>query len=126
MLLASLPGSPNVLYIKQLTERAVPMDIATTIQLQDAKWTIEYHQPEKAKYVNKEEPIFMELMDLIPNCLTDEERTKIIHLYVEATNAKYWEGWHTHGIAEAEQVISRCERKAINEVKRSIAKELSA
>jgi hypothetical protein len=96
------------------------MDIATTIQLQDAQWSIEYHQPEQAKYINKEEPIFMELMSLIPNCLTDEQRTKIIHLYVEATNAKYWEGWHTHGIAEAEQVISRCKRKAIKEVEKVI------
>jgi hypothetical protein len=108
------------------TERAVPMDIATTIQLQDAKWSIEYNQPEMDKYVKEEEPIFMEIMEILrTKGLNDDERTKVIHLYVEATNAKFWEGWHSHAITEAQHAISRCEQKAIDEVKKLIAKEVS-
>ena len=98
------------------------MDIATTIQLQDAQWSIEYHQPEMDKYIKEEEPIFMQVMEILrTKGLTEDERTKIIHLYVEATNAKFWEGWHSHAIAEADQVIKRCERKAIDEVKKVLA-----
>lgn len=103
------------------------MDIATTIQLQDAKWTIEYHKPEETKYIDQEEPIFMQIMDILrTKGLTQDEQTKVIHLYVEATNAKFWEGWHSHAIAEAQHAINRCEQRAIDEVKRSIAEELSA
>ena len=86
------------------------MDIATTFKLQDAQWSIEYHKPEETKYIDIEEPIFMQVMNVLRNKgLTDDERNQIIHLYVEATNAKFWEGWHSHAIAEAEQTIKRYE-----------------
>jgi hypothetical protein len=88
------------------------MDMETTFKLQDAQWSIEYHKPEETKYIDEEEPIFMQIMEVLRNKgLTDDERKKIIHLYVEATNAKFWEGWHSHAIAEAELIISKYEPK---------------
>lgn len=75
---------------------------------QEAEWAIEYHQPEESKYISAEEPIFQQIMDVLRNKgLTDDETKQIIHFYVEATHAKFWEGWHSHAIAEANQVISR-------------------
>ena len=86
------------------------MNLDTEFKLQEANWSIEYHKPEETKYIDIEEPIFMQVMNVLRNKgLTDDERNQIIHLYVEATNAKFWEGWHSHAIAEAEQIIKRYE-----------------
>jgi vesicle coat complex subunit len=75
---------------------------------EEAQWALSYHQPEESKYIANEEPIFMQIMDVLRNKgLTDDEQTRIIHLYVEATYAKFWEGWHSHAIAEANQIIAK-------------------
>lgn len=82
---------------------------------QEAQWSIEYHQPELDKYVNQEEPIFSQIMDVLRNKgLTHDEQNKIIHLYVEATHAKFWEGWHSHGIAQSNQVINRYKTEEVS------------
>lgn len=81
--------------------------------VEEANWTLNYHKPEEAKYISQEEPIFQQIMDVLRNKgLTDDEQTRIIHLYVEATHARFWEGWHSHAIAEANQVISRAQEVA--------------
>lgn len=82
---------------------------------QTAQYSLEYHQPEESRYSNIEEPIFSQVMDVLRNKgLTDDEQNQIIHLYVEATHAKFWEGWHAHGVAEAKQIINRYERLEAN------------
>ena len=82
---------------------------------QEAQWAIDYHKPEETKYIDQEEPIFSQIMDVLRNKgLTHEEQNQIIHLYVEATHAKFWEGWHSHGIAQAKMIISKHQNEEVN------------
>lgn len=86
------------------------MDLQTEFDIQGAKWSVEYHKPKEIEHSAAEEPIFGQIMHVLRNKgLTDDERNLVIHLYVQAINAKFWEGWHSHGVAMGQQVIDKYE-----------------
>jgi hypothetical protein len=46
-------------------------------------------------------------MDLTRQALTSEQQEQLIKLYVDATYAKYWAGWHSKGYSQAKVDASK-------------------
>ena len=62
---------------------------------------IEYHEAEESKHDAEREAAFHAIMDLTRQALTGKQQEELIKLYVDATHASYWAGWHGHGYAQA-------------------------
>lgn len=62
---------------------------------------IEYHVEEEAKFEAESEVAFHAIMDLTRGALTSKQQEQLIKLYVDATYAKYWAGWHAKGYSQA-------------------------
>jgi hypothetical protein len=60
---------------------------------------LDYHKNEEYKYEAERDVAFHAIMDLTRDLLTSEQQSKLIELYVDATHASYWAGWHGHGYA---------------------------
>ena len=73
--------------------------------LQIAKIQVELHKPDVQKYSNLEEPLFQQIMQTLRGSITEAQTNELIRIYVEAIHAKFWEGWHSHAVATAEQTI---------------------
>ena len=58
---------------------------------------MEYHLAEEAKYDSQRDEAFNAIMDLTRHALTAEQQSQLIGLYVDATHASFWAGWHAHG-----------------------------
>ena len=58
-----------------------------------------YHELEVAKEDQNSDRAFHAIMELVRGSLTAQQQEQLIKLYVDATHAKFWEGWHSHGLA---------------------------
>jgi hypothetical protein len=68
---------------------------------------IEYHLEEEAKHEKESEVAFHALMDLVRPALTSKQQEEVIKLYVDATYAKFWAGWHSKGYSQAKVDASK-------------------
>lgn len=68
---------------------------------------VEYHLEEEAKHDKESEVAFHAIMDLTRQALTAEQQEQLIKLYVDATYAKYWAGWHSKGYSQAKVDASK-------------------
>jgi hypothetical protein len=65
-----------------------------------------YHYDEETKHDAEREAAFHAIMDLTRDALTAKQQEELIKLYVDATHASYWAGWHGHGHAQAKVKVS--------------------
>jgi hypothetical protein len=71
---------------------------------------MDYHKAEEDKYDAERDIAFHAIMQLTRDALTAKQQEELIKLYVDATYASYWAGWHGHGYAiekvETERKVS--------------------
>ena len=71
---------------------------------------MEYHLEEEAKYDAESEKAFHALMDLVRPFATSQQQDEFIKLYVDATYAKFWAGWHSKGYSQAKSDSEKAKR----------------
>ena len=64
--------------------------------------SIAYHQEEMAKYKAEADKAFREMMALANKAGLDS--SEVIRIWVDATYAKQWGGWHQHGLRDAQDL----------------------
>ena len=68
---------------------------------------MEFHLEEETKYDNQSEVAFHAIMDLVRPVLTAKQQEELIKLYVDATHAKFWHGWHSKGYIDAKSELDK-------------------
>ena len=67
---------------------------------------MDYHKAEEDKHDAERDIAFHAIMDLTRSALTAKQQEELIKLYVDATYASYWAGWHGHGYAQEKVKVS--------------------